>query len=163
VIEVEPLVSLVAGVGSQQSSSVHLFLRPLVPVLVWLLVYVLSRCWRCELRSLDEVLVSFVDGDVDVRLPKQLFRCGGCLLEDSSDEDRVIGPSVEVFDYGCLRGFEDEVPHCLEMPEEQAEGLVVLALDGLEVPRPFQFVREGLKVHDKPAAEVVPLVDAVSW
>jgi hypothetical protein len=50
----------------------------------------------------------------------------------------------------------------LKTPEERAEGLVALALDGLEVPGLRRFVGKGLKVHDKPVAEVIPVIDAVS-
>lgn len=35
------------------------------------------------------------------------------------------------------------------------EGLVILALDGLEVSRLRQFVGEGLEVRDKPMAEFI--------
>lgn len=69
---------------------------------------------------------------------------------------------IEVLDYGCLREIGDVVPHCLETLEERAEGLIVLTLDGLVVPGPRWFVRKGLEIHDKPTAEVVPVVDAVS-
>jgi hypothetical protein len=48
------------------------------------------------------------------------------------------------------------------MPEERAEGLVALALDGLEVLGLHRFVRKGLKVHDKLEAEFIPAIDAVS-
>jgi hypothetical protein len=55
----------------------------------------------------------------------------------------------------------DVVPHGLEMPQERLEGLVALTLDGLEVPGSHRFVGKGLKVRDKPVAEVVLVVDAV--
>jgi hypothetical protein len=52
--------------------------------------------------------------------------------------------------------------HGLEMPQEQAEGLVALTLDELDVPRLHCFFKKGLKVHDKVAAEVVLVVDAMA-
>jgi hypothetical protein len=48
------------------------------------------------------------------------------------------------------------------MPEERAEGLVALALDGLEVTGLRRFVRKGLIICNKSAAEVIPIIDAVS-
>jgi hypothetical protein len=142
---------------------VHFFPRPLVPAFVRLLVHVLPGRWRCGIRASDEVLGSFVGGDVDVRLPEQLFRGDGCLLEDGSDEGRVIGSSIQILDHSCLRDLGNAVPHCLESPEERAEGLVALALDGFEVSRLCQFVGEGLEIRDKPTAEVFPIVDAMPW
>jgi hypothetical protein len=114
-------------------------------------------------RSSDGVLGLFVNGDVDIRLLEQLFRGGRCLLDDSRDEGRVIGPTVEILDHDCLCDVGDAVPHCLETPKERAKGLIALALDGLEVPWLCRFVGKGLKVRDKPTAEVIPVVDAVSW
>jgi hypothetical protein len=113
----------------------HFLPRPLVPALVLLLVYVFLRRWGCRICVPDEVLGSLMSGDVDVHLPEHLFLGGGCLLEDSPDKSRVIGPTVKVLDHGCLCDIGDAVLHCLKMPEERAEGLVALALDGLEVPR----------------------------
>jgi hypothetical protein len=140
---------------------VHFFSRSLVLALVMLLVHIFPRCWRCWFRVPDEVFGSLVGGDVDVRLLEQLFRGGGCLLEDSPDEGRVIGSTVEVIDHGCIRDIKDVVPHCLKMPKERAEGLVALVLDVLEVPWLRQFVGRGLKVCDKPAPEVIPVVNSV--
>jgi hypothetical protein len=91
-----------------------------------------------------------------------LFQGGGSLLEDGPDEGRVVRLVVEVLDHDILRDVRDAIPHGLETPQEQAEGLVALTLDGLEVPRLRQFVIKGLKVHEKSAAEVVPIVDAVA-
>jgi hypothetical protein len=52
---------------------VDLFTRPLLLALVGLLVRVASRRrWR-RLRSSDEVLSLFIDGDVEVGLPEQLL------------------------------------------------------------------------------------------
>jgi hypothetical protein len=101
-----------------------------------------------------------IGSDVNVRLPEQLFRSGGCLLEDSSYEDRVVGPTVEFLGHGCLYDVGDAVPHGLETPQERAEGLVALTLDGFEVPGFHRFFGKGMKVRDKPGTEVVLVVDA---
>ena len=37
-----------------------------------------------------------------------------------------------------------------------------MSLDGLEVPKLRWFVKKGSKVHNKLAAEVVPIIDAVA-
>jgi hypothetical protein len=66
-----------SGTRGGRSGGVDLFTGPLLPVLVGLLVRVASRCrWR-RLCSPDEVLSSFVGGDVEIGFPKQLL--GGCL------------------------------------------------------------------------------------
>jgi hypothetical protein len=52
------------------SSGIDFFMRPLLPTLVGLLVHVASWCRRCRLCSSDEVLSSFVGGDVEVRFPE---------------------------------------------------------------------------------------------
>jgi hypothetical protein len=65
-----------SGVRGRRSGGVDLFTRPLLPALVGLLVRVTSWCRWCRLRSPDEVLSSFVDGDVEIGLPEQLL--GGC-------------------------------------------------------------------------------------
>ena len=69
-----------SGARGGRSSGVDLFMRPLLPVLVGLLVCVASRCRWCRLRSPDEVLSSFVGGDVQIGFPKQLLRGCRCLL-----------------------------------------------------------------------------------
>jgi hypothetical protein len=76
----------------------------------------------------NEVLGPFVDSDVDVRLPKQLFRGERSLLEDGPDEGRVVRPVVEVLDHGSLYDVGDATPNALEVPLERAECLVALAL-----------------------------------
>jgi hypothetical protein len=50
--------------------SVDFFARPLLQTLVGLLVRVASCCRRCRLCSSDEVLSSFVGGDVEVCFPE---------------------------------------------------------------------------------------------
>jgi hypothetical protein len=51
-------------------SGVDLFARPLLPTLVGLLVPIASWCRRCRLCSSDEVLSSFVGGNVEVGFPE---------------------------------------------------------------------------------------------
>jgi hypothetical protein len=53
-----------------RAGGVDLFTRPLLPTFVGLLVRVMSRCYRCGLCSSDEVLSSFVGGDVEVGFPE---------------------------------------------------------------------------------------------
>jgi hypothetical protein len=80
-----------AGLSGWWPSGMYLLARPFLPALVQLLVHAPSWCgWR-GFRAPNEVLGSLVRGDVDVRLPEQLFG-GGCrFLEYGSDEGRVIG------------------------------------------------------------------------
>jgi hypothetical protein len=59
-----------SGTRGGWSGSVDFFARPLLPTLVGLLVHVASWCRRCKLRSSDEVMSSFVGGDVEVRFPE---------------------------------------------------------------------------------------------
>jgi hypothetical protein len=65
-----------SGATGGRSGGVDLFTRPLLLALVGLLVRVASRCRWCRLRSPDEVLSSFVGGDVEIGFPEQLL--GGC-------------------------------------------------------------------------------------
>jgi hypothetical protein len=53
------------------------------------------------------------------------------------------------------------IPHGLETLKERAEGLITLALNGFEVSGLRQFVKKGLKIHDKPVVEVGPVVGVV--
>jgi hypothetical protein len=97
---------------------VHIFTGPFFPALVPLLVRIPSWCgWR-GFCAPDEVLGSLIRGDVDVRLPKQLFGGGRRLLEYGSDEGRVVGCPIEVFNYSRLSDFGDVVPHHLKYFEE---------------------------------------------
>jgi hypothetical protein len=59
-----------SGARGGRSSGMDLFTRPLLPAFVGLLVLVTSRCCRCGLCSSDEVLSSFVSGDVEVGFPE---------------------------------------------------------------------------------------------
>jgi hypothetical protein len=59
-----------SGARGGRSSGVDFFTRPLLPAFVGLLVHVTSWCCRCGLCSSDEVLSSFVGGDVEFGLPE---------------------------------------------------------------------------------------------
>jgi hypothetical protein len=83
-------------------------------------------------------------------------------LEYGSDEGRVVGSPIEVFNYGCLSDFGDAVPHCLKSFEERSEGLVILAPDGFEVPWLRRLIGERREVCNKPATKVAPIIDAVT-
>jgi hypothetical protein len=58
-----------SGARGGWSGGVDFFTRPLLPTFVGLLVHVASWCRRCRLCSSDEVLSSFVGGDVEVSHP----------------------------------------------------------------------------------------------
>jgi hypothetical protein len=94
---------------------VHLLPRSLLPTFVWLLVRVPSWCRWYGLCAFNEVLSPLIRGDVDVRLPEQLFRGGGCFLKYGSDKSRIIGSPVELFDHSCLSDLGDTIPHCLKL------------------------------------------------
>jgi hypothetical protein len=55
-----------SGARGGRSDGVDFFTRPLLPTFVGLLVRVAPRCRRCRLCSSDEVLSSFIGGDVVV-------------------------------------------------------------------------------------------------
>ena len=59
-----------SGARGGWSGGMDLFTRPLPPAFVGLLVRVTSRCCRCGLCSSNEVLSSFVGGDVEVSFPE---------------------------------------------------------------------------------------------
>jgi hypothetical protein len=59
-----------SGARGGWSGGVDFVSRPLLPTLVGLRVRVASWCCRCRFHSSDEVLSSFVDGDVDVCFPE---------------------------------------------------------------------------------------------
>jgi hypothetical protein len=96
------------------SSSVDFFARPLFPTLVGLLVCVASWCCRCRLCSSDEVLSSFVDGDVEVGFSEQLLGGSRRLLQYGSNEGRVITSLVEVLDHCRFRDLGDTISHGLK-------------------------------------------------
>jgi hypothetical protein len=65
-----------SGTKDGWSSGMDFFARPLLPSLVGLLVRFMPWCGRSGLRSSNEVLGTFIGGDVEVRLPEQLFGSG---------------------------------------------------------------------------------------
>jgi hypothetical protein len=108
-----------AGLSGRWPGGVHLLTGPFFPALVRLLVRIPSWCGWCGFCASDEVLGPLIRGDVYVRPPEQLFGGGWCLLEYGSDEGRVIGSSIEVFNHSCLSDFRDAVPHRLKSFEER--------------------------------------------
>jgi hypothetical protein len=119
-----------SGTRDRRSGSVNLVTRPLLPTFVGLLVRVALWCRWCRLRSSDEVLSSFVGGDVEVRLLEQLLGGGRCLLKYGSDEGRVIRSPIEVLDHCCLRNLGDTISHGLKPFEVQSESLIPSSPDG---------------------------------
>jgi hypothetical protein len=99
------------------SGGVDFLTRPLLPTFVGLLVCVASWCRRCRLCSSDEVLSSFVGGDVEVGFPEQLLGGSRRFLQYGSDEGRVIRSSVEVLDHCRFRDLEDMISHGLKSLE----------------------------------------------
>jgi hypothetical protein len=151
-----------SGARGRRSGGVYFFARPLLPSFVGLLVRVASWCCQCGLRSSDEVLGPLVGGDVEVGFPEQLLGGSRRLLQYGSDENRVIGSSVEVLDHGRLRDLGDTISHGLKPFEVRPESLIPLALDGFEVPWLRRLVGEGLEVGGETSTEVPPVVNAVS-
>jgi hypothetical protein len=96
------------------SGGVDFFTRPLLPTFVGLLVRVASRCRRCRLCSSDEVMSSFVGGDVEVGFPEQLLGGSRHLLQYGSDEGRVIRSPVEVLDHCRFCDLWDTISHGLK-------------------------------------------------
>jgi hypothetical protein len=106
-----------SGARGGWSGGVDFLTRPLLPTFVGLLVRVASRCCRCRLCSSDEVLSSFVDGDVEVGFPEQLLGGSRLFLQYSSDEGRVIRSPVEVLDHCRFRELGDTISHGLKSLE----------------------------------------------
>jgi hypothetical protein len=154
-----PSAGCAAGPSGRWPSGVHLLTGPLLPAPVRMLVRIPSWHGWHGFRAHDEVLGPFIRGDVDVCLPKQLFGGGWCFLEYGSDKGRVVGPPVEVFNYGRLSDFGDAVPHCLKPLEEQPDGLIILAPDGFEVPWLRRLIGEGQEIGDEATTKVAPIVD----
>jgi hypothetical protein len=103
-----------SGARGGWSGGVNFFMGPLFPTFVGLLVHVASRChWR-RLCSSDEVLSSFVGGDVEVGFLEQLLGGSRHFLQYGVDEGRVIRSSVEVFDHCCFCDLGDTIPHGLK-------------------------------------------------
>jgi hypothetical protein len=103
-----------SGARGGWSGGVDFFTRPLLPTFVGLLVRVASRCCRCRLCSSDEVLSSFVDGDVEVGFPKQLLGGSRCLMQYGSYEGRVIRSPVEVLGHCRFCDLWDTTSHGLK-------------------------------------------------
>jgi hypothetical protein len=106
-----------SGARGGWSDGMDFFTRTLLPMFVGLLVRVASRCRRCRLCSSDEVLSSFVGGDVEVGFPEQLLRGSQRLLQYGSDEGRVIRSPVEVLDHCRFRDLRDMISHGLKSLE----------------------------------------------
>jgi hypothetical protein len=113
-----------SGTRDRWSSSMNLFTRPLLPTLVGLLVHVTPWCRRSRLRSPDEVLSLFVDGDVEVRFPEQLLGGGRRFLQYGSDEGRVIRSPVEVLNHCCFSDLGDVISHGLKPPVVQSKHFI---------------------------------------
>jgi hypothetical protein len=113
-----PSTGYTAGSSGRWPGGVYLFPGSLLPAFVWLLVRVPSRWGWYELYVSNEVLSPLIRGDVDVRLPEQLFRGGRCFLKYGSDESRIVGSSIEVFDHSHLSNLGDTIPNCLKPFEE---------------------------------------------
>jgi hypothetical protein len=96
------------------SGGVDFFTRPLFPTFVGLLVRVASWCRRRRLCSSDEVLSSFIGGDVEVGFLEQLLGGSRHLLQYGADEGRAIRSPVEVLDHCCFCDLGDTIPHGLK-------------------------------------------------
>jgi hypothetical protein len=75
-----------SGARGGWSGGVDFFTRPLFPTFVGMLVRVTSRCRRCRLCSSNEVLSSFVGGDVEVGFLEQLLGGSRRFLQYGTDE-----------------------------------------------------------------------------
>jgi hypothetical protein len=106
-----------SGARGGWSGGVDFFTRPLLPTFVGLLVRVASQCRRCRLCSSDEVLSSFISGDVEVGFPEQLLEGSRRLLQYGSDEGRVIRSPIEVLDHCRFRDLWDTISHGLKSLE----------------------------------------------
>jgi hypothetical protein len=106
-----------SGARGGWSCGVDFFTRSLLPTFVGLLVRVASRCRRCRLCSSDEVLSSFVGGDVEVGFSEQLLGGSRRLLQYGLDEGRVIRSPVEVLDHCRFYDLRDMISHGLKSLE----------------------------------------------
>jgi hypothetical protein len=103
-----------SGARGGWSGGVDFFTRTLFPTFVRLLVRVASRCHRRRLWSSDEVLSSFVGGDVEVGFSEQLLGGSRRFLQYGADEGRVIRSPVEVLDHCSFCDLRDTIPHDLK-------------------------------------------------
>jgi hypothetical protein len=157
-----PSAGCAAGSSGRWPGGMYLLSGPLLLVFVWLLVHVPSQGWRYGIGASNEVLILLIRGDVDIYLPEQLFRGGRCFLKYGSNESRVIGSPIEVFDHIRLSNLGDTVPHCLKSSEEQTKSFIILSPNRFEIPRLRRFIGEGLEVRDKPTTGISPIIHAVS-
>jgi hypothetical protein len=89
----------------------------------------------------DEVVGSFVGGDVSVGVPEELLGGHQSPLEDGLYASHIMRPPVEVLTH-YLDDVGDAVPHQLKTLQERAKRIVLLALDGFEVPWLHQLIGE---------------------
>jgi hypothetical protein len=106
-----------SGARGGWCGGVDFFTRSLLPTFVGLLVRVASRCRRCRLCSSEEVLSSFVGGDVEVGFSEQLLGGSRRLLQYGSDEGRVIRSPVQVLDHCRFRDLRDTISHGMKSLE----------------------------------------------
>jgi hypothetical protein len=93
-----------------------------------------------------------------------LFRGGRRFLQYVSNEGRVIGSQVEIFNHRYLGDFGDAISHGLKPLEVRPKCFIALAPDGFEGPWLRWLVREGLEaVGNETPTEVTPIVNAVLW
>jgi hypothetical protein len=79
------------GSSDRWPGGVDLFSGSFLPAFVWLLVRAPSWCRWYGFCTSDEVMGPLIYGDVDVRLPKQLFGGGRCRLKYGLDNGQVVG------------------------------------------------------------------------
>jgi hypothetical protein len=60
------------------------------------------------------------------------------------------------------RSLQSQPPHRLKYFEGRTKGFIILPPNGFEVPWLCWFIGQRLEIRDKLAAEVTPIVDAVS-
>ena len=83
-------------------------------------------------------------------------------MQNIPREGFIVGTKEEVIYHRYLGDVRNTVPHRLEPFQVRSEGLAIVPLDGLEVPRLCRLVGEGLEVGGESAAEIIPAVDAVA-
>lgn len=83
-----------------------------------------------------------VSGDIDISLLEELFGGRRAHLKDIPYEGPIVRPPIKVLDHRRFVNVGDAVSHGLEMLQEQAEGLVIVAPDRLEVPWLGGFIGE---------------------
>lgn len=111
---------------------------------------------------INKTVGPIVSSDVDVSLLEELFGGRRAFLKDIPYESPVVRPLIKVLDHHHFVIVGDAISHGLEMHEERAKGLIVLAPDRLEVPRLYRLVRKRLIAGDEPVAEVGLVINAVA-